>query len=172
MVCYTSRGSWYPVPERSLSIFEISPPPSLLRQSKPPEVKFQSCRAGQVRMDLCDREVCARKPPWRGLEHFQITCINRKFRWEEKSAFSRLHYSTEITTPIAISKYCKMKLTELKRLGYWEWHQPFTKRKLALARGAPTNSWGSWRTGRRFWATDGHRKWKFLTSGQWCLPDF
>ena len=33
---------------------------------------------------LCDREVCARKPPWQGLARSQITYIKRKSLLEKK----------------------------------------------------------------------------------------
>ena len=33
---------------------------------------------------LCDREVCARKPPWKGLARSQIAYIKRKSRLEKK----------------------------------------------------------------------------------------
>ena len=36
-----------------------------------------------------------------------------------------------------------LKANRIKKAWYLDWHQTFTKRKLALARGAPANSWGS-----------------------------
>ena len=71
--CHTSCGSWCRVPEPVHQYY-------YLQRSKPRESTFQKCRTRQVPMGLCDREVCARKSPWQGLEQFQITCIKRKFR--------------------------------------------------------------------------------------------
>ena len=52
-----------------------------------------------------DREVCARKSPWQGLEDFKITCIKRKFRLEKKSAFGRLKMPQTKTCHTEVSEF-------------------------------------------------------------------
>ena len=79
----TSRGSWYPVPERSLGLFEI---PSMSQTSavKASKDKISLMREwARAPWIFCT----AKKLPWQGLELCQTFCTKRKSKLEKESTF-------------------------------------------------------------------------------------
>ena len=94
---YTSHGSWYPVPERSLGMFEI---PSMSQTSV---VNASKDEISVLREWARAHRSSVRQLPWQGLELCQTFCTKRKSKLEKESTFLHSVATTDISSVSSIT---------------------------------------------------------------------